>query len=119
MEPWQDNLDTALLAQCDVETFRSRGPGGQNVNRRETAVRLSHRPTGIVVRCQRERSQGRNLQIALEQLRVRIQRLLESRNRTPRVATRIPRGVRQAILDNKQRQSRKKALRKKPQSEEY
>ena len=48
--------DDELLAQCDVETYSASGPGGQNVNRRSTAVRLKHRPTGIVVTCQRERT---------------------------------------------------------------
>ncbi len=108
--------DKDLLADCVVQTFRSHGPGGQNVDRRETAVRIRHRPTGIVVTCQRERSQHRNKSIALERLRQKLEALLQPD--LPRIPTAAPRGVRERLLADKKRRGARKRLRKKPEIEE-
>ena len=107
--------DDKLLADCVVETFRSSGPGGQNVNTRDTAVRIRHLPTGIVVTCQRERSQLRNKRIALEELRRRLEALAQPAR--PRLPTRVPRGVRARGLKAKKQRGLKKLFRKKPEIE--
>lgn len=56
----------------DIMTSRSSGPGGQNVNRRETAVRIVHKPTGFAVECQSERLQGDNRRKAMELLAAKL-----------------------------------------------
>jgi protein subunit release factor B len=64
--------DAALLAACRVETFRAGGPGGQHLNRTESAVRLTHDASGTVVQVQDHRERLRNQDEALRHLRLRL-----------------------------------------------
>ena len=62
----------ALLTDCDVQRTRTSGPGGQHRNKVETAVRLTHRPTGVSVLAGERRSQAQNQAAALFRLRVKL-----------------------------------------------
>lgn len=108
--------DEELLRECEVETFRSGGPGGQHVNKVETGVRLRHVPSGVVVTCREERSQYRNKTSCLRRLRAEIARL---NYRPPkRVPTRRTRAARERTLEEKSRRSQVKRMRSKPARED-
>src|SRR6202165_1706068 len=91
--------DHDLLRECEVETFRSSGPGGQHVNKTESAVRLRHPPSGVVVTSQQERSQHRNKALCLQKLRKKVAQL--NHRPTRRVPTRVPRSAKNRTLDEK------------------
>jgi hypothetical protein len=66
---WSSLTEPQLLAQCDVDTYRASGPGGQKRNKTSSAVRLRHAPTGLIVIAEESRSQHENKAKALSRLR--------------------------------------------------
>jgi ribosome-associated protein len=88
-----------LEREVDVEVFRSSGPGGQHVNKTESALRLIHRPSGVAVVSRDSPSQHRNRETAFERLIERLVRL----NHVPkkRVATKPSRAARQRRIEAK------------------
>ena len=98
-----------LKQQVTVETYRSRGPGGQRKNKTETAVRLTHLPSGITVVATEQRSQAQNRELAFQRLRERLVRLNRPRKR--RIPTRVSAGAVERRIGDKKARSAKKRLR--------
>lgn len=109
------NSDDDLLAQCEIQTFRASGKGGQHVNKTNSAVRLIYLPLKIAITCQEERSQLLNKMRCLEKLREKVEKL--NYKRPKRISTRISRTQKEKNLDKKSKQGAKKRLRRPPTSD--
>ncbi len=105
----------ALKKEVIVETYRSSGPGGQRKNKKETAVRLRHLPSGVTVVATDQRSQARNLELALERLRERL--LTLSRPKRHRIPTKASLAAVEKRITAKQILSSKKRQREKVKPE--
>lgn len=106
----------SLERDCDMEFFVATGPGGQHRNKVETGVRLTHRPTGIVVTATERRSQHANREVAFARLAGRLEEM--QRETKPRVPSRMNRADRERRLADKRHASAIKRLRSAPATEE-
>ena len=98
-----------LEKEAIVEPYRAPGPGGQRKNRKETAVRLTHPPSGVVVVASERRSQAQNREIAFERL---IKKLVDlNRPRKRRSPTKPSAGAIRRQQENKEKLAKKKRLR--------
>jgi peptide chain release factor 2 len=82
VSPVVDNVEVEIDEEdLQVDTYRASGAGGQHVNKTDSAVRITHKPTGIVVQCQNERSQSSNKATAMAMLRSKLVELEERKRR--------------------------------------
>ncbi len=105
----------SLERDCDVQFFIATGPGGQNRNKVETGVRLTHRPTGTVVTATERRSQHANREAAYARMAERLEEM--QRVVKPRAPSRLNRTDREKRLSAKRRTGEIKKLRAAPPDE--
>jgi peptide chain release factor 1 len=87
--PEAEEIDVQVNpADLEMDVFRSTGSGGQSVNTTDSAVRLTHKPTGVVVKCQQEKSQLKNRTMAMKMLRAKLYEMEQEKQRSARDATR-------------------------------
>ena len=102
-----------LKKEIKIYYYRSRGPGGQRKNKKETAVKIYHIPTGITVKATEFRSQARNKKLALERLIAKLEELKKPKKF--RIPTSKPREAKERQIEEKKKRSEKKKLRRKIQ----
>lgn len=105
-----DLSDAAMERDTELQFFIGSGPGGQNRNKRETGVRLTHRPSGLVVTSVKERTQGLNRADALQKLREKLRAAMAVQK--PRKDTKPTRGSKRRRVEGKKLQGQKKANRR-------
>ena len=107
---WASMPVDELVRDCDVQAFRASGPGGQGVNTTDSAVRMRHVPSGIVVTARESRSQFQNRASCLRKLKEEL--ALRARPSKKRVATKPGKAAKARRLADKRHRARIKAARK-------
>ena len=115
-----------IINKEDVEEkfIRSRGHGGQNVNKVSTCVQIKHIPTGVTVKCDVYRTQAKNREFGLLLLKIKIEKIEKDRlakeqsefEKDRRKTRRKPRKLKEEILKDKKIQGEKKQMRRKPEA---
>jgi len=98
-----------LRQETDATFYRSSGPGGEKKDKTQTAVRLSHRPSGLKVIATEHRSQSKNRQLGFQRLQRKLLEL--NRESKKRIPTKVSNAVQEKRLKTKQHRSKKKSLR--------
>ena len=87
--PEPDDVDVEVDEKdLKIDTYRASGPGGQHVNKTDSAIRITHLPTGIVVQCQDERSQHKNRAHAMRMLKAKLYEIEEEKRASELASTR-------------------------------
>ncbi len=106
---------TVEIKESDIrfEFYRGSGPGGQHRNVTDSAVRLRHLPTGIVVQASESRSQAQNREVAMERLKIALEK--RERKVKKRIATKVSQRSKEKRLAGKKATAQKKKLRAPPE----
>tara|TARA_Y100000310_G_scaffold336829_1_gene422394 strand:+ start:456 stop:806 length:351 start_codon:yes stop_codon:yes gene_type:complete len=107
--------EKSLERDTEIEFLRGSGPGGQRRNRRETGVRISHIPSGIIILADELASQARNREVAFERLIERLEEL--NKPEKERIPTNPPPSAEEKRIREKHWTTRKKELRRPPELE--
>jgi len=106
--------DAELLKACRVDVMKATGPGGQSVNTTDSAVRITHKESGITTLSRRERSQLMNKKAALARLRIRLMEANYEAKEKPRRRTQVPTSADERRLVEKRQRAQQIAQRKLP-----